>query len=123
MISIYGNNGFDYFKTNTDQQLKPGEVVQLTEINNQIGIARCDGIVPFGILLNSSIFDATVKFGRHTGQTTMYDTAAFYSVNANLYVMHGLLTTTRYSPLHPSVGMVIEPPSPYNNITLKYLWL
>jgi hypothetical protein len=55
----------------------------------------------------------TVWFQRGIYQTDVFDTAASYPLNANLFVNEkGMLTTTQPTPNHPSVGLVTSPPTP-----------
>jgi len=55
----------------------------------------------------------TVWFQRGIYQTDVFDTAATYPLNANLFVNeNGMLTTKQPTVNYPSVALVTSPPSP-----------
>jgi hypothetical protein len=57
----------------------------------------------------------TVWFNRMFFQTDQYETNQQYPVRANLYCSErGFLTTRRPSAIHPAIGMVTAPPTPFN---------
>jgi hypothetical protein len=65
----------------------------------------------------------TVWFQRGIYQTDVFDTAAAYPLNANLFVNdRGMLTTKQPTPNHPSVGLVTTPPTPLFG-WLEFLWI
>lgn len=65
----------------------------------------------------------TVWFQRGIYQTDVFDTAATYPLNANLFVNEkGMLTTKQPTPNHPAVALVTTPPTPMFS-WLEFLWL
>jgi hypothetical protein len=65
----------------------------------------------------------TVWFNRMFFQTSVFETNQQYPVRANVYVSErGILTTRRPSAIHPSVGMITAPPTPFNSM-IEVLWL
>jgi hypothetical protein len=65
----------------------------------------------------------TVWYDRFFFQTDQYETNQAYPLNANLFVSEtGFLTTRQPTPTHPSVAMVVGPPSPMVS-SLSVLWL
>lgn len=54
----------------------------------------------------------TIWFTRGIYQTDVFDTAATFPLNGNLFVNeNGMLTSKAPTPSHPSVGLVTSPPS------------
>lgn len=65
----------------------------------------------------------TVWFQRGIYQTDVFDTAASYPLNANLFVNDkGTLTTKQVNPNFPCVALVTSPPTS-NFAWLEFLWL
>jgi hypothetical protein len=65
----------------------------------------------------------TIWFSRMLAATDVFDSSAFYSINANLFVNErGLLTTKQPAPNYPSVAIVTAIPSPIIPM-LEFLWL
>lgn len=65
----------------------------------------------------------TIWFQRGIYQTDVFDTAAAYPLNANLFCNEkGMLTTKQPTPNHPSIALVTTPPTPLFS-WLEILWL
>lgn len=65
----------------------------------------------------------TVWFQRGIFQTDVFDSAATYPLNANLFCNEkGMLTTKQPTPNHPSVALTLAPPNPIHPM-LEFLWL
>lgn len=65
----------------------------------------------------------TIWYDRFFFQTDQFETNQAYPLNANLFVNEGgILTTRQPTPTHPSVAMVVGPPSPTSPL-LSVMWL
>lgn len=66
----------------------------------------------------------TVYYGPFIGSTSIFDTSAYYSLNAPLFVnQNDLLTTKCIDPSsYPAVAQVIGPPGGIHDDTLMFKW-
>lgn len=123
------NTNHPSFPISKNTKLSFGDIVQLMIEDNMVVLTKSDGTAPIGFVtsingyVNQDRDRATIIFTRFYGQSDQYETTKVYPTNANLYVSEdGLLTTNRPSGLHPSVGLVVQGPSPINS-ALQFLWL
>ncbi len=135
MFEIKSN--YPQFQVSKNVKLSVGDIADLQIEDNQVVVTKSKGVAPIGFITsvfadgsnpvnswnNPAVLTATVEFRRFVGYTDQYETTQVYPTNAHLYVSEaGLLTTRRPSENHPSVGMVIQGPSPIS-AALQFLWL
>ena len=115
------------------QNVKKGDIVQLTVENNSVCLVKSNGLAPLGFLTKKvkvvskktkaiKRYVGEVRHGRSIWETDNFDVQQRYPINANLYIdQNGAFTTTRTTDQHPAVGMVLYPPSA-DNSTLQLIW-
>lgn len=115
------------------QNVKKGDVIQLTVENNAVCLIKSDGTAPLGFLTKKiKIVDkktraikryvGEVRHGRSIWETDNFDVRQRYPINANLYIdQNGMFTTVRSTEQHPAVGMVLCPPTAESS-ALQLIW-
>lgn len=110
------------FEASPIVKIKPGQIAQLSVVNNKVVAEPSDGTVPLGLVVKkvkvrgkkSGRISHRVKvcLSRVLIETDNFDLSQRYPVNASLYLTKdNRYTTYRESPDRQVVGVVTRPPT------------